>query len=40
MPRKILIELMDSEDRSALLNLSRTITKYGNNGRNYYINED
>lgn len=39
-PRKILIELADSDDRNLMLNFSRVITKVGNNGLNYYINED
>lgn len=39
-PRKIFIELSESQDRDLLLKLSKTITKFGNNGSNFYINED
>lgn len=38
--RKILIELADSTDRDFILSQSKIITKVGNEGRPYYINED
>lgn len=38
--RKIFVELADPADRDPILSLSKTITKYGNGGLSYYINED
>lgn len=39
-PRKILIELAEPRDRDFLLQHTKRITKNGNNGAPYYINED
>lgn len=39
-PRKILVELADSGCKDLLLQYARQITKVGNNGAPYYVNED
>lgn len=39
-PRKIFLELAEPQDRDKLIQYSKHITKNGNNGLPYYINED
>lgn len=39
-PRKILIELSSPKGREIIMANARNITRAGNNGRNYFINED
>lgn len=39
-PRKIMVELIDTKCRDLILRYAKAITKVGNNGVPYYINED
>lgn len=39
-PRKILVEMRDSKGKDIVLKNARVITKSGNNGKHYYINDD